>query len=96
MSTAERFEKTLRTECEHFARHYGYPEDNLDRGFEGYAVHLFAQEHGFHEVLDGEDSRLADLEANLLRERDLGIDGVLEDSFNKRLCLLYTSDAADE
>ena len=45
----------------HHAPKYKYRADALERGLEGYAAHLFAQEEGFDAVLDTELTIEADL-----------------------------------
>jgi hypothetical protein len=85
----EQFDKTLRREVVRYASRYNYPED-YGRGFEGYLAHLFVQEYGFREHLDGlgpADSEL-DLSDRLIRSDDLGVDICLEDSQNKQLLLV--------
>jgi len=85
------FDKELRAQCEHYAKHYGYRSSELDRGFEGYLAHLFTQESGFSSILEGESPRTAHLEGPILRQNDLGVDVVLEDDFNKRLLIVQAS-----
>jgi hypothetical protein len=89
----------LRAQCEFYARKYGYREDELERGLEGYAAHLFAQEEGFDAVLDGEPTSAVDLSEYICRSNDLGIDVVLEDELNQRILLVraaWRSKALDE
>ena len=86
---SEQFDKILRREVEQYASKYNYPED-FGRGFEGYLAHLFVQEHGFREHLDGSDpdDSALDLSDRVLRSADLGVDICLEDSQNKQLLLV--------
>lgn len=83
----EQFQTRLRKRCTDYARQYGYKQD-LGRGFEGYVAHLFSQERGFQEVLEGQDTSDADLGDAILRNNDLGVDLVLEDSENRQLLLV--------
>ncbi|SIK99400.1 AIPR family protein [Mycobacteroides abscessus] len=81
----------LADECRFYAREYDYKETELERGLEGYAAHLFAQEQGFDEVLGGHPTRKVDLREFICRRNDLGIDVVLEDSFNDRILLVQAA-----
>jgi hypothetical protein len=53
----------IRTECQYYAKKYKCKSDQLEKGLEAYAVHLFAQEESFDSVLEGAPTT----EANLLR-----------------------------
>ena len=66
----------LRTICAFYAQKYKYRADALERGLEGYAAHLFAQEEGFDAVLDTELTTAADLSDYICRSNDLKIDVV--------------------
>jgi hypothetical protein len=81
----------LRSSAEFYAQKYKYPQDQLERGLEAYAVHLFAQEEGFDTVLEGESTTQADLSAYICRSNDLQVDGVLEDEVGKRLLLVQAA-----
>ena len=82
------FPTRLRQRCADLAQHYGFKADDLPRGFESYLAHLFVQESGFQEVLQGQQPHSAYLSEVILRRNDLGIDVVLEDSENKQLLLV--------
>jgi hypothetical protein len=81
----------LRERCEFYAQKYNYKPDNVERGLEGYATHLFAQEDGFDVVLEGQPTEDVDLQDFICRDHDLGIDAVLEDESNKRLILVQAT-----
>jgi hypothetical protein len=81
----------LRRNCERYARKYGYKASDLERGLEGYAAHIFAQEDGFNAVLDGAPTDEADLSDRICRDNDLGIDAVLQDEVNKRIILIQAA-----
>jgi hypothetical protein len=40
----------LTEQCEYYARHYGYKDDDREHGLENFAAHLFVQEEGFNEL----------------------------------------------
>ncbi len=81
----------LRTTCAFYAQKYKYRADALERGLEGYAAHLFAQEEGFDAVLDTELTTEADLSDYICRSNDLKIDVVLEDELGKRILLVQAA-----
>ncbi|WP_432894606.1 AIPR family protein [Kribbella sp. CA-245084] len=81
----------LRRACQFYAEKYQYSADNLERGLEGYAAHLFAQEEGFNPVLDGKPTKEADLQERICRSDDLGIDAVLEDEMGRRIILVQAA-----
>ncbi|MEU0198491.1 MULTISPECIES: AIPR family protein [unclassified Streptomyces] len=81
----------LRRNCEHYAAKYGYGVSNLERGLEAYAAHVFAQEDGFDNLLEGEPTASADLREYIFRRNDLGIDAALEDSTNKKIILIQAA-----
>lgn len=81
----------LEDQCRHYARFYGGSESDLERGLEAYCAHLFAQEQGFDEVLDGNPTESVKLSDYILRRNDLGIDVVLEDNDNKRILLVQAA-----
>ena len=84
--------QSLRKSCEQYAVKYGYRAEDLERGLEGYAAHLFAQEDGFDSaLLEGEPTSEADLGEFICRSNDLGIDVVLEDQANKRITLIQAA-----
>jgi hypothetical protein len=86
----QNFDKKLNSEVEHYATRYGFKADDRGRGFEGYLVHLFAQEYGFESHLEGLESTDPDLDLSdqLLRSDDLGVDVVLVDEDHKRLMIV--------
>ena len=93
MNTQERsdqFPVRLKERCADRAEQYGYKRTELGRGFEGYLAHLFARESGFDEVLEGQDADPPDLSDVILRQKDLGVDVVLEDSQNKQLLIVQS------
>ncbi len=52
------------------------------------AVHLFAQEQGYDEVLAGDATDSVDLSDTLLFTHDLGVDGLLVDSASERILVI--------
>lgn len=90
MSSVSHREK-LRKRCEYYAAKYSYPQEALERGLEGYAAHLFVQEQGFDEILEGTPTSEVDLDDYICRRADLGIDVVLEDEQNKRILLIQAA-----
>ena len=93
MDTQERsdqFPVRLRERCADYAEQYGYQRTQLGQGFEGYLAHLFARESGFDEILEGQDTDPPDLGDVILRQKDLGVDVVLEDSQNKQLLIVQS------
>lgn len=91
MAAAKAKDFDLRARCEFYAQKYKYKADELERGLESYAVHLFAQQEGFDAVLDGEPTTEADLAEYICRGNDLQVDGVLEDEAGKRLLLIQAA-----
>ena len=81
----------LRASAEYYAAKYKYASDQLERGLEAFAVHLFVQEEGFDTILEGEATAQADLSEFICRSNDLQIDGVLEDEVGKRLMLVQAA-----
>ncbi|MCY3643500.1 MAG: AIPR family protein [Acidimicrobiaceae bacterium] len=88
--SSDQFPTRLKARCGDLAQKYGYRRSELGRGFEGYVAHLFAQESGFQEILEGQDHSDPDLGEAILRSNDLGVDVVLEDSDNRQLLLVQT------
>ncbi|MBX3091056.1 MAG: AIPR family protein [Cryobacterium sp.] len=82
---------TLKRACSNYAEKYGYKSNEVERGLEAYAAHLFAQEEGFNAVLDGAPTADADLQESICRANDLGIDVVLQDDVGKRLILVQAA-----
>ena len=80
--------RDLQARVEPYAEKYGYRKDELGRGLEGYAIHLFVQEEGFDRLLSGDTPIDADLKEFIVRDDDLGIDGYLEDEIGKRIILI--------
>ncbi len=87
-SNSSAFPTRLKQRCEDLAQQYGFKANDLARGFESYLAHLFVQESGFQEVLEGQQPHSADLSEVILRRNDLGVDVVLEDSEHKQLLLV--------
>jgi hypothetical protein len=81
----------LRDICAFYAQKYKYPANALERGLEGYAVHLFAQEEGFDDVLESALTTEADLSNYICRSNDLQIDGVLQDEIGQRIMLIQAA-----
>lgn len=81
----------LRDMCAFYAQKYKYPADALERGLEGYAAHLFAQEEGFDAVLESGLTTEADLSDYICRSNDLKIDVVLEDEIGRRIVLIQAA-----
>lgn len=81
----------VRAQCEFYATKYKYSKDQLERGLEGYAAHLFAQEEGFDAALEGLPTTEVDLSAQICRSNDLQIDCVLEDEIGKRLIFVQAA-----
>ena len=86
---AANFDKHLESEADKYAAKYNYDGDRA-RGFEGYLVHLFAQETGFTDHLEGMEATnpSLDLSDRILRSNDLSVDVVLEDPQEKQLLLV--------
>ena len=78
----------LKSLAQTYATKYGLRESDLEKGLEGYAVHLFAQEQGLDAVLGGMPTEDADLSDSILRNKDLGVDGALFDDSAKRIVLI--------
>ena len=82
------FGRRLQEECAYYSEKYNYDISNLGRGFEGWLAHFFAQEAGFREILEHNDTKQADLGHVIIRQNDLGIDIVLDDAEDKQLLLV--------
>lgn len=83
----------LRNRCAVYAQKYGYNEDDLGRGLEYFAAHLFAQQEGFDfAVLDGDPTEDVDLSDYVCGGKgDLGIDALLSDPANRQVCIIQTT-----
>jgi AIPR protein len=86
----------LRAIAAAYAEKYGFKRDSLDKGLEGFAVHLFAQENGLDDVLDGSPTEDAELGDYILRGDDLGVDGVLIDDAAPRVVLIQSTWRSNE
>lgn len=78
----------LKLVASNYATKYGFRPDDMQKGLEGFAVHLFAQEQGLDSVLGGAATDEADLSDYILRRDDLGVDGALFDDAAKRIVLI--------
>ncbi|WP_225626407.1 AIPR family protein [Streptomyces werraensis] len=83
--------REVKQQCTLYAQRYGYKAEQLERGLEGYAAHLFAQEDGFDAILEGQDTNQVDLREFICRRKDLGVDVVLEDLIHKRMMLVQAA-----
>jgi hypothetical protein len=88
---AGKIDSDLKDMCAFYAKKYKYQPDQLERGLEGYAAHLFAQEEGFDTVLDSELTTEVDLSDYICRGNDLKIDVVLEDEIGKRILFVQAA-----
>lgn len=84
------FPTVLRDQAKFYATKYGYKDSDLERGFEGYLAHLFAQEAGFEEVLDGQPTGTVDLGHAILRRHDLGVDIALIDDTSQNIMIVQS------
>ncbi|MEE2852517.1 MAG: AIPR family protein [Actinomycetota bacterium] len=90
-TVAVKADADLRKFCAFYAQKYKYPAEAFERGLEGYAAHLFAQEEGFDAILESELTSEADLSDYICRSNDLKIDVVLEDEIGKRIQLIQAA-----
>lgn len=88
----------LKDRLSRFAEHYKFNPNQLEKGLEAYAVHLFAQEEGLDWVLNGQamDDQDLDLSPYILRGDDLGVDGLLADAAGNRIVIIQCTTQAKD